>query len=151
LRPRIGHGIACGTDKGGYVATCAEVEVTRDRRIRVVRAVTAFECGAVVNPLHLANQIEGAVVMGLGAVLSEGIDFADGKVLNPRFSRYRVPRFHDAPVQETVLVDRKDLPSAGAGETPIVGIAPAVANAVFAATGERLRSLPLTLNGSRRS
>jgi isoquinoline 1-oxidoreductase len=143
-----GFGLACGFEKGGYVATCAEVEIDRDRRIRVVRAVTAFGCGAVLNPLHLENQIEGCVVMGLGAVLSEAIDFEDGRVLNPRFSRYRVPRFHDAPVLETVLVDRKDLPSAGAGETPIVGIGPAVANAVFAATGERLRSLPLKLNGS---
>ena len=86
-------------------------------------------------------------MMGLGGALFEAIEFADGKVLNPRFSRYRVPRFSDAPKLEVVLLDRKDLPSAGAGETPIVGIAPAVANAIFAATGKRQRSLPLAPEG----
>ena len=65
--------------------------------------------------------------MGLGGALFEAIEFDDGKILNPRFSKYRVPRFGDMPQIEVVLVDRKDLPSAGAGETPIVGIAPAVA------------------------
>jgi len=77
----------------------------------------------------------------------EAIDFADGKILNARLSRYRVPRFSDVPAIEAVLVDRKDLPSAGAGETPIVGLAPAVGNAIFDATGIRLRSLPMAPNG----
>jgi nicotinate dehydrogenase subunit B len=96
-----------------------------------------------VNPDHLKNQVEGAMVMGLGGALFEAIQFADGKILNPRFSRYRVPRFADTPEIEVVLVDRKDLPSVGAGETPIVGIAPAVGNAVFSAIGIRPRSLPI--------
>jgi nicotinate dehydrogenase subunit B len=109
--------------------------------------VTAFECGAVVNPDHLTNQIEGSVVMGLGGALFERIEFENGQVSNPFFSAYRVPRFQDAPVLETVLVDRKDLPSEGAGETPIIGIAPAVGNAIFAATGIRLRSMPLVPDG----
>jgi nicotinate dehydrogenase subunit B len=143
-----GAGIACGTEKGGYVATCAEVTVDRrSGRVRVTRAVTAFECGAVVNPDHLRNQIEGATMMGLGGALYEAIDFENGRVVNPRFSQYRVPRFSDTPAIEAVLVDRKDLPSAGAGETPIVCVAPAVANAICAATGIRLRSLPLVPNG----
>ncbi|HMC10857.1 MAG TPA: xanthine dehydrogenase family protein molybdopterin-binding subunit, partial [Pirellulaceae bacterium] len=81
--------------------------------------------------------------MGLGGALFEEIRFADGKILNARLSRYRVPRFSDAPAIETVLLDRKDLPSAGAGETPIVAIAPAIGNAICAATGSRLRSLPM--------
>jgi CO/xanthine dehydrogenase Mo-binding subunit len=143
-----GHGIAGGSDKGSFVATCAHVAVDADTgKLKVVRLVTAFECGAVVNPNHLKNQIEGAAMMGLGGALFEGIEFADGKILNPRFSKYRVPRFADAPVLETVLVNRKDLPSAGAGETPIVTVAPAVANAIFAATGKRLRSMPMTPAG----
>ena len=70
-----------------------------------------------------------------------------GRILNPRFSRYRVPRFSDVPVLETILLDRKDLPSVGAGETPIVGIAPAVGNAIFDATGVRLRSMPMLPDG----
>jgi isoquinoline 1-oxidoreductase len=146
--PGCGFGIAGGTEKGSYVAACAEVAVDKGSgRVKVVRVVTAFECGAVLNPDHLKNQVEGATVMGLGGALYEAIRFADGKILNPRFSGYRVPRFADTPVMETVLLDRKDLSSAGAGETPIVAIAPAVGNAIFAATGIRLRSLPMLPDG----
>jgi isoquinoline 1-oxidoreductase len=149
-KPAAGHGfgIGCGVEKGGYVATCAEVKVDRTNdEIEVIRLVTAFECGAILNPNHLTNQVEGAVVMGLGGALFEHIRFANGKILNPRLSAYRVPRFMDLPKLETVLVNRKDLPSAGAGETPIVGVAPAVGNAICAATGTRLRSLPMAPNG----
>jgi isoquinoline 1-oxidoreductase len=143
-----GFGIAGGTEKGSYVAACAEVAVDRPGgRVRVVRVVTAFECGAVLNPEHLKNQVEGATVMGLGGALFEAIDFANGRIRNPRFSAYRVPRFGDVPTLETVLLDRRDLPSAGAGETPIVALAPAVGNAIFQATGRRLRSLPMAPRG----
>ncbi|HJT78687.1 MAG TPA: molybdopterin cofactor-binding domain-containing protein [Gemmataceae bacterium] len=149
-RPAAGHGfgMACGVEKGGHVAACAEVVVDRAAgTVHVVRVVTAFECGAVLNPDHLKNQIEGAAVMGLGGALFEAIHFEDGKITNARFARYRVPRFSDLPALEVVLLDRKDLPSAGAGETPIVGVAPAVGNAIFAATGARLRSLPMVPHG----
>jgi isoquinoline 1-oxidoreductase len=139
-----GFGMGGGFEKGGYVASFAEVSADKDlKRVRVERVVTAFECGAVINPDCLRNQIEGAVVMGLGGALTEAIRFENGRILNPRFSRYRVPRFRDLPVIETVLVDRRDLPSAGAGETPIVGVAPAIGNAIFAATDVRLRALPM--------
>ena len=143
-----GAGIAGGFEKGGYVATCAEVSVDRRTgKVKLERVVEAFECGAIVNPIHLHNQIEGAVVQAIGGALFESIEFSNGTVLNPRFSRYRVPRFSDVPPIDVVLVDRKDLPSAGAGETPIVGLAPAVGNAIFAATGKRLRALPLAPKG----
>jgi isoquinoline 1-oxidoreductase len=147
-RPAAGHGfgLAGGTEKGSYVAACVEVAVERGR-VRVVRVVTAFECGAVLNPVHLRNQVEGAAVMGLGGARFEAIDFGDGRIRNPRFSAYRVPHFADVPALETVLLDRRDLPSAGAGETPIVALAPAVGNAIFQATGRRLRSLPLAPRG----
>jgi isoquinoline 1-oxidoreductase len=139
-----GFGLACGTEKGSFVATVAEVVVEgAPWHIRAVRVIQAFECGAIVNPDNLRNQIEGAIVQGLGGALFESIEFDSGKILNPRFSRYRVPRFADVPDIDVVLLDRKDLPSAGGGETPIVGIAPAIANAVFSATGMRLRSMPL--------
>ena len=143
-----GYGLATGTEKGSYVAACAEVAADKaSGRVKVVRVLTAFECGAVVNPDHLKNQIEGATVMGLGGALYEAIRFAGGKILNPRFSAYRVPRFADAPQMEVILLDRKDLASVGAGETPIVAIAPAVGNAIFNATGIRLRSMPMVPNG----
>jgi isoquinoline 1-oxidoreductase len=138
-----GYGIAAGFEKGDYVATCVEVHCEAGRAPRLVRVVQSFECGAILNPDQLKNQVEGAVIQGLGGALFEAIDFEDGKILNPRFSKYRVPRFRDVPQMDIVLVDRKDLPPAGAGETPIVGIAPAIANAIFAATGERIRSMPL--------
>jgi nicotinate dehydrogenase subunit B len=146
--PGHGFGIAGGSEKGSYLATCAEISVDRSTgRVKVIRAVSAFECGAILNPDHLKNQIEGATVMGIGGALFEAIQFENGKILNPHFSSYRVPRFSDAPEIQVVLLDRKDLPSAGAGETPIVGIAPAIGNAIFAATGVRLRSLPLVPQG----
>lgn len=148
-KPAAGHGfgIAGGTEKGSYVANCAEVAVDRGGRVKVLRVVTAFECGAILNPNHLKNQVEGGVVMALGGALFESIRFADGKILNPHFADYRVPRFADIPELETVLLDRKDLPSAGAGETPLISLAPAVGNAIFQATGKRPRSMPMTRNG----
>jgi isoquinoline 1-oxidoreductase len=150
--PGRGFGLAAGFEKGGYVAACAEVSVDPSSGVvKVLRAVEAFECGAVVNPEHLRNQIEGAISMGLGGALFEQIDFADGKILNSRLSRYRVPRFADMPAIESVLLDRKDIPSAGAGETPIVGIAPAIGNAIFDATGKRIRTMPMAPNGLKLS
>ena len=120
-------------------------------KVKVVRVVTAFECGAIVNPDHLTNQVEGSVMMGLGGALFEAIRFEGGKITNARFSRYRVPRFSDLPAMEVVLLDRKDLPSAGAGEAPIIAVAPAIASAIFDATGTRLCSMPLAPEGVKKS
>lgn len=143
-----GFGIAGGSEKGSYVASCAEVAVDRSTgKVRVLRVVTAFECGTIINPDNLKNQVEGCVMMGLGGAMTEEIRFEDGKILNPTLGRYRVPHFSDTPVLETVLVNRKDLTSAGAGETPIVAVAPAVGNAIFQAVGVRLRSLPMVPKG----
>jgi nicotinate dehydrogenase subunit B len=145
-RPEVqrGIGLACGTEKGGYVACCVEVAVDRtSRRVSIVRVVQAYECGAIVNPGNVRRQVEGAIIQGLGGALYERIEFADGRILNPRFSRYRVPRFADVPPIDVVLLNRPDLPSAGAGETPITAIAPAVGNAISAACGLRLRALPM--------
>jgi len=141
-----GFGMAAGFEKGGYVGTCAEISVTNGV-VKVLRAATAFECGAIVNPEHLSNQVEGALAMGIGGALFEQIQFGGNRILNPRLSQYRVPRFADVPKIDCVLLDRKDLPSAGAGETPIVGIAPAIGNAIFDATGQRIRSMPLAPKG----
>jgi isoquinoline 1-oxidoreductase len=139
-----GYGIACGTDKGGYVAACAEVEIEPlHKHIRVRRVVQAWESGAMVNPDGLRNQNMGAIVQGLGGALFERILFSNGKIENPHFAQYRVPRFMDAPEVEIVLVDRKDLPSAGAGESGLICVAPAIGNALFAATGKRVRNMPM--------
>jgi isoquinoline 1-oxidoreductase len=146
--PGHGFGMGGGFEKGGNVATFAEVAVDRTSGdVKVLRMTTAFECGAVVNPDGLRNQLEGANIMALGGALFEAIEFENGKILNGRFSDYRLPRFSDVPVLETVLIDRKDIPSAGAGESSLVGVAPALANAIFDASGVRLRSLPMVPNG----
>ncbi len=144
---RVGLGIACGTEKGSYVATAARVAVDGDGRLRLLGIVTGFECGTIVNPDNLTNQVQGATVMDLGGALFEEIDFADGRLLNASLSQYRVPRLPDVPDVEVILLDRQDLPSAGGGETPIIAIAPALANAIRDATGQRLRSLPLAPRG----
>jgi nicotinate dehydrogenase subunit B len=147
-QPGHGFGMGGGFEKGGNIATFAEVAVDRaSGEVRVVRVVSAFECGAIVNPDGLRNQIEGGNIMGMGGALFEAIQFADGKILNPHFAQYRVPRFKDVPQMETVLIDRRDIPSAGAGESPLMGMAPAIGNAIFDATGIRLRAMPMVPNG----
>jgi isoquinoline 1-oxidoreductase len=142
----VGVGLACGEEKGSFVAACAEVEIDPAKKIIRVRHVTqTFECGAIANPTNLLQQVEGALIMGIGPALREGMEFEQGKILNASFWKYEVPRFKDVPTLDIKLLDRPDLPSSGAGETPIVAIAPAIANAVFHATGQRLRDMPLKL------
>jgi len=140
----IGVGLACGTEKNSYVAACAEVGVDRKRgTIKVHHVCEVFECGPIQNPANLLSQVQGCIVMGLGAALREEMQFEDGKILNASFAGYLVPRFKDVPKIDVHLINKTDIPSAGGGETPIIAIAPAIANAVFAATGVRIRSMPL--------
>ncbi|HJR59315.1 MAG TPA: molybdopterin cofactor-binding domain-containing protein [Vicinamibacterales bacterium] len=126
-----GLGVACGTEKGSFVATAAEVSKAPDG-FSVDRLVVVFECGAIVNPDGLRNQVEGAVVQGLGGALFEALEFGNAALTNGTMEQYRVPRFKDVPPIDVVLLDRRDLPSAGAGETPIVCVAPAIGSAVRA-------------------
>ncbi|MDX9753856.1 MAG: molybdopterin-dependent oxidoreductase [bacterium] len=144
--PERSYGMAGGFEKNGYNVTCVEITIEPDTgKIEVVRVVMAFDNGPVVNPAHMENQIEGMVSMGLGGALFEEIRFQDGKITNARLSRYRVPRFRDMPAVECVLMNPQDEPLAGGGENPIISIAPAIGNAVFLATGKRLRHMPLKL------
>jgi isoquinoline 1-oxidoreductase len=144
--PNRGVGLACSIDKGSYVACCAEVEVDRTRNeIHVMHVVEAFDCGPALNPDNLRNQVEGAIIMGLGPALREEMQFADGAIKNASFVRYRVPHFKDVPTIEVHAMNRKDVEAAGAGETPIIAIAPAIGNAVFDATGIRIHSMPMKL------
>jgi CO/xanthine dehydrogenase Mo-binding subunit len=139
-------GLACGIEKGSYVAACVEVEINREQHtLKVLHICEAFECGAIVNPANLLSQVQGAIIMGLGAALREEIQFENGKILNASFGEYLVPRVDDVPELEIHLVNRPDLPSAGAGETPIIAIAPAIANAVFRATGASIQAMPVRI------
>lgn len=142
--PGTGFGLACGTEKGSFVAACVEVTVDEPAgRIEVRRICQVFECGAIVNPDNLRAQVEGCILMGLGPALWEEVRFANGRPANAALSRYRVPRITDVPELEVHLLNRPDLSPAGGGETPIVAVAPAIANAVAHATGRRIRQMPL--------
>jgi isoquinoline 1-oxidoreductase len=144
VTPEIGVGLACGTEKNSVVAACVEVGIDRKKgEIKVHEVCEAFECGPIQNPANLTSQVQGCIVMGMGGALSEEIEFDNGKILNASFARYLVPRFKDVPKIDVHLINKTDIPSAGGGETPIIAIAPAIGNAVYAATGIRLRSMPM--------
>ncbi len=145
-----GVGIACGTEKGSYVAACVAVKIDRARgKVVVEEIVEAYECGAIQNPGNLRAQVEGGIIMGLGGALKEEIRFENGRVTNPRFSMYQVPRTRDLVPMDVILLDRPDLPSVGSGETPIIAVAPAIAAAVFHATGIRVRTMPIRSDALR--
>jgi nicotinate dehydrogenase subunit B len=138
----VGYGLSCNIEKGGYIALCVELQVQWDS-VRLRRFVAAFDAGAVVNPDMLSNQVEGALVQGIGGALFEELRFDRDRITNGVLSRYRVPRFSDVPEIEVILMDRRDQLSAGAGECPITAVAPAIANAIFSATGKRIRQMPM--------
>jgi isoquinoline 1-oxidoreductase len=145
----IGVGIACATEKGSCVATCAEVQIDRDKKaIDLRRLCHVFECGAIMNPANLESQCQGAIMQALGPALREVSEFAQGRITNASFFTYQVPRFADLPKIDVHLLNRPDLPSAGAGETPLIALAPAVANAVWHATGQRIRQMPIRLQSA---
>jgi CO/xanthine dehydrogenase Mo-binding subunit len=141
-------GIACGFEKAGYVGTAVALRMDRDTVV-LDRIVCAFDCGAVVNPDGLRNQIEGAVVQGIGGALFEAVEFDAGRITTNRLAKYRVPRFSDVPPIEMVIVEPPGAASVGAGETPIIAVAPAIAAAIFKAGGQRVRSLPMLPGASR--
>ncbi|HRT49634.1 MAG TPA: molybdopterin-dependent oxidoreductase [Anaerohalosphaeraceae bacterium] len=143
-QPDHGVGLACGTEKNSVVAACVRIRVNRaDGTLKILHICEAFECGPIQNPAGLLSQVQGCIMMGLGPALRERLRFADGKILNPRFSDYEVPRFADVPPIDIHLVNKTEMPSAGGGETPIIAIAPAIANAIFDAVGFRIRQMPM--------
>ena len=137
-----GFGVAIGYDAGSFVAQCVELVVER-RNVRVRRVVAGIDCGMVVNPEGVRNQVEGSIIMGMGTALREAVEFDSGRLLNPVFSRYRIPRINDTPQIEVVMVGDPTTPSTGAGEPGIVPIAAAIDNAVYDATESRFRDLPI--------
>jgi len=140
-----GVGIACATEKGSFVAVCVQVEIDGSNTIRVKHICQVFECGAIMNPANLESQVQGALMQGLGPALREVSEFEQGRITNASFFSYEVPRFKDLPKLEVHLLNRPDIPSAGAGETPLIALAPAIANAVFHATSQRIRQMPIRL------
>ncbi len=137
-----GVGVAVGLDVGSYAAECVAIDIA-GKEIRVDRVSAAIDCGLVFNPEGVRAQMEGAIIMGLGPALFEAAEFENGRLLNANFARYRVPRISQTPRIEVAICGATENPSTGAGEPGIVPIAPAIANAVSAKTGRRIRELPL--------
>lgn len=142
LPARKGRGIAVGHVFGSWLAQMAEVSVSDRGDIRVERVLCAVDCGICVNPGHVKAQIESGILFGLGPVILDAITIEKGRVQQSNFHDYRVVRMSDAPKIDIFLVDSGAAPG-GIGETSTTLIAPAVANAVFMATGKRIRKLPM--------
>lgn len=136
------QGIAVHGSFGSFVAQVAEVSVDPDGRVRVHRVVCAIDCGMIVNPLTIEAQMEGAIAMGLSAALYGEITLKDGRVEQGNFTDYSILRIDEMPVVDVHIVPSKDAPG-GTGEPGVPPVAPALSNAVFAATGKRVRRLPI--------
>jgi isoquinoline 1-oxidoreductase beta subunit len=137
-----GRGIAVVFGFGTYIAPVAEIAVGKDGQVRVSRVVCAVDCGQMVNPDTIRAQIEGGIIFGITAALYGQITIKDGRVEQTNFDSYQMLRINEAPTVEVHLIDSNEAPG-GIGEPGTAAIAPAVVNAIFAATGKRLRKLPI--------
>ena len=142
LPARAGRGVALQHVFGSYMAYVAEVEVAKDGAVRVRRVVCALDCGTVVNPDTVRAQVESGAMFGITAALYGEITLKDGRVEQGNFDSYQILRMNEAPKVEVHVIDNGD-PPGGLGEAGTSLIAPAVANAIFAATGKRLRKMPV--------
>ena len=142
LPERVGRGVAVQSVFGTYMAQVAEVEVSTDGAVRVRRVVCAVDCGTVINPDTVQAQIEGAIIFGVTAALYGEITLKDGRVEQANFDTYQMLRMNEAPAIEVHIVPSFE-PPGGMGEPGTSAIVPAVTNAIFAATGKRLRTLPI--------
>ena len=143
LKKGHGRGVALQNVFGSYLAQVAEVEVANDGTVRVHRVVCAMDCGIVINPDTVQAQVQGGVMFGITAALYGEITLQSGRVKQANFDTYQMLRIDQAPAIEVYVVNSKESPG-GMGEAGTSGIVPAVANAVFAATGKRLRKMPIT-------
>ena len=141
LPPRVGRGVSVQNAFATYMAQVAEVEVAKDGAVRVRRVVCAVDCGTVVNPDTVQAQIQSAVMFGITAALHGKITLQKGRVEQTNFDTYQMLRMNEAPVVEVHIVPSSEAPG-GMGEAGTSAIVPAVTNAIFAATGKRLRQLP---------
>ena len=142
LTPGLGRGVSVQFAMGTYLSQIAEVEVSKDGEVSVRRVVCALDCGIVVNPDTIVAQIEGGIIFGISAALWGEITLKNGRVEQNNFNDYRVLRINETPLIEVHLVKSTEAPG-GIGEPGTIGAAPAIANAVFAVTGKRIRKLPI--------
>jgi isoquinoline 1-oxidoreductase beta subunit len=142
LPPRVGRGVSLQSAFGTYMAQVAEVEVAKTGEVRVRRVVCAVDCGAAVNPDTIEAQVQGAVIFGVTAALYGEITINNGRVEQANFDTYQMLRINEAPAIEVHIAPSSESPG-GMGEPGTSAIVPAVANAIFAATGKRLRKMPV--------
>jgi isoquinoline 1-oxidoreductase subunit beta len=146
--PGSGMGIACHSAFGSHVATLVEIEVTRDQRVRVLRAVSAVDCGRVINPEIVKQQIEGGLVHGVSAAIGRPLEIVNGAPAAQTIGAYGLPILRDAPEVSVELLESEEEPG-GVTELAVPTAAPAIANAYFSLTGQRVRTLPIVV-GARR-
>jgi CO/xanthine dehydrogenase Mo-binding subunit len=138
----VGRGVSVQFAMGSYLSQIAEVEVSKDGDVMVRRVICAVDCGHIVNPDTIKAQIEGGIIFGISAALWGEVTLKDGRVEQHNFNDYRVLRINETPTIEVHLMNSTEAPG-GIGEPGTIGIAPAVANAIFALTGKRIRKLPI--------
>ncbi|WP_129792309.1 xanthine dehydrogenase family protein molybdopterin-binding subunit [Sphingosinicella sp. CPCC 101087] len=146
--PGSGMGIAVHSAFGSYVATLVEIEMSGEQRVRVLRAVCAVDCGRVVNPEIVRQQIEGGIIHGISAAVGDPVEIENGIPTARTIGAYRLPILRNSPEVTVELLDSGDEPG-GVTELGVPTAAPAVANALFSLTGRRVRTLPLPLGGRR--
>ena len=148
LPPGVGRGISVQFAFGSYMSQVAEVEVAKNGGVRVRRVVCAVDCGMVVNPDTVRAQMEGGIMFGITAALFGEITLKNGRVEQSNFDNYRMLRINEAPVVEVHIINSTEAPG-GIGEPGTSAVAPAVTNAIFSATGKRIRKLPVNASELR--
>ena len=139
-----GRGVACNAYAGRtYIAYVVDVSVDRENNVHIERVVAAVDCGLVVNPVGVEQQMEGGIIWGISSALKGEITFHGGAAQQSTFADFGVARMRDAPAMEIHIVDSDARQPFGMGEPPVPPIVPAIANAIFAATGTRIRRLPV--------
>lgn len=145
LPARHGRGVACNVYSGTtHIAYVVEVAIGDDGKVQVKRVVGAVDCGLVINPIGVEQQMEGGIIWGISSVLGGQITFKGGAAQQSTFADFPVARMRDTPVIEVHIVGRDAYRPFGMGEPPVPPIVPAIINAIFAATGKRIRQLPVT-------
>jgi isoquinoline 1-oxidoreductase beta subunit len=142
LPQRVGRGVSVQFVFGTYMAQVAEVEVSKNGAVRVRRVVCAVDCGTVVNPDTVQAQIQGAIIFGITGALYGEITLKNGRVEQTNFDTYQMLRMNEVPAIEVHIIQSSE-PPGGMGEPGTSAIVPAVTNAIFAATGKRVRKLPV--------
>jgi isoquinoline 1-oxidoreductase beta subunit len=139
-----GWGVAITDSFGGRVGQVVKVSRVKDKRVKIDKVFAVIDCGWYVNPDIIRAQVEGSIVMALGAAVNHATHFKGGKAVEQNFNTYRMPRMNEIPEIEVHIMENNE-PPGGVGEPALPAFAPALCNAIFDLTGKRIRKLPLKL------